>query len=112
MRRSKFNAVRTEYDGRKFDSKGECERYKVLREREERGEIVGLKCQISFPLIVNGERIARYVADFSYERDGVTIVEDFKSPITAKTATFAMKRKLMKAIHGIDIHISMKANDP
>ena len=31
--KTKFNAVKVEYDGRKFDSKLECNIYKVLKER-------------------------------------------------------------------------------
>lgn len=111
IRRSKFNARKTEIDGIRFDSRGESLRYIVLKERQERGFITDLTCHRSYTLTVNGVKIGRYVADFVYLQDGVEIVEDFKSPATI-TATFRLKAKLMKALHGVDVKIVMKPDDP
>lgn len=48
------------------------------------------------------ERRVCYVADFVYSRDGETIVEDTKSPVT-RTKDYIIKRKLMRHIYGIAI---------
>lgn len=107
----KFNNRRTVVDGITFDSKGEASRYVVLKRRADAGEITNLETQASYRLEVNGQKIAIYRADFRYLVEGVEVVEDFKSPATV-TPTFKLKAKLMKAIHGIDILITMKADHP
>lgn len=103
MPRSKFNNIKTVVDGIKFNSKGESSRYIVLRDRQKIGLIANLTTQVAYPLIVNGVKIARYVADFVYDQGGVTIVEDYKSTATAKLPVFRLKLKLMKACHGVTI---------
>lgn len=45
----------------------------------------------------------RYFADFTYIKDGQFIVEDVKSAITRKLASFRNKKHLMKSVHDIDI---------
>lgn len=107
----KFNNRRTVVDGLTFDSRGEAARYSVLKGRADRGEITALETQARYRLEVNGLKIADYRADFRYQVDGVEVVEDFKSPATI-TPTFKIKRKLMKALHGIDILITMKPDHP
>ena len=54
--------------------------------------------------VVNGEKVGTYVSDFSYREcsDGRRVVEDVKSAPT-RTSLFRMKRKLMKALYGIEI---------
>jgi hypothetical protein len=42
------------------------------------------------------------VADFTYIQDEKYIVEDYKG---VETAVFRLKKKLMLAVHGIDIKI-------
>jgi hypothetical protein len=49
---------------------------------------------------VGGETICRYVADFVYVRDEKRIVEDVKG---LKTAVYKLKKRLMKAVHKIEI---------
>lgn len=47
-----------------------------------------------------------YVADFVYEKDGQTIVEDakgYKNPSSATYAKFVIKRKLMLYVYGIRV---------
>ena len=76
---------------------------RVLQERA--GEIRNLRLQVPFRLDVNGVRICKYVADFTYEereRGGkwTGVVEDAKGKPTAE---YRMKRRLMLACHGIKI---------
>jgi hypothetical protein len=77
---------------------------------ERAGAIRDLERQIKYDIVVNGEKICRYIADFRYkevEEDGSTkeIVEDAKG---VETADFKLKKKLMKAVHGIEIKLSKK----
>jgi hypothetical protein len=107
--RSKFNNKRTVIEGKSFHSKGEAARYLVLRDRFAAGVISDLRLQVSYRLTVNDDLICRYIADFVYIRDGLEIVEDYKGAITD---VFRLKRKLMRACHGITIYEVTKADAP
>lgn len=96
-----------------YDSAKESRRAFELRMLEKKGEISALQEQVKYELIpaqyetVNGkrkcvERAVSYYADFTYVKDGETIVEDTKSPIT-RTKDYIIKRKLLLYIHGIKI---------
>ena len=100
MAKSKFRNIKVEIDGIRFDSRGESQRYVVLRDRVERGFITDLTCHVPYDLTVNGVKVCRYVADFVYRDGDQTVVEDFKSPATM-TPIFRLKAKLMTAVHGI-----------
>jgi len=97
---SKYNAQSIIVDGTRFDSKGEARRYAVLKLLERAKEISNLRRQVPYNIEVQGMLICKYVADFVYVQDGREIVEDFKGVITPE---FKLKRKLMKAVKGIDI---------
>jgi hypothetical protein len=111
VKRNKFNAVKIEKDGMKFDSQKEYKRYIELTAMQQRGEIQDLKCQVKFELApkvkIAGEKRAkpalRYFADFTYLSNGNLIVEDVKSAVTRKLASFRNKKHLMKTVHDIDI---------
>lgn len=96
---SKYNAVKTEVDGIRFDSRKESARYEYLKTLEKAGVISDLILQPRFllqePFVCDGkkERKIEYVADFQYTQNGETIVEDVKSPAT-RTAVYRLKRKL------------------
>jgi len=97
---SKYGAIRTTVDGITFASKAEAARYKELCLLLRGGEISDLQLQPRFPLVVNGVKCGTYVADFQYVSGGSTHVEDVKG---VSTPVYALKKKLVKAIHGIDI---------
>lgn len=99
---NKFHAIRTEVDGRMFDSKREAAVYQDLRQLEQGGYISDLRCQVKYDFVVNGIACGGYVADFVYLEDGMTIVADVKSGPT-KTAVYRLKKKLMLALYGIEI---------
>jgi hypothetical protein len=90
------------YHGIKFDSLRERDRYILLDAWQSTGVISGLRMQVKYLLIPkqSGERSCSYVADFVYERDGETIVEDVKG---IKTQLYILKRKLMQFVHGIKV---------
>lgn len=100
--RAKYGNKKVEIDGKKFDSKAEGARYVELKRLQEGGVISGLKTQEEFALPVNGALICKYRADFIYlDSDGNRVVEDVKGgPVTP---VYTLKKKLMKAIHGIEI---------
>ncbi len=101
-RGNKFNAVRTSVDGIVFDSKREAQRYIDLCILRRAGEIRDLELQTRYVLEVNGQRITTYRADFKYfdERTKEVTVEDCKGH---KTREYIIKKKLMKAILGVQI---------
>jgi len=106
--RSKYGAVPTIVDNVRFASKREATRYSHLKLLEQQGIIRGLiwdKKDLRWPLEVNGTLICTYEADFFYEcqsdnGDWCEITEDAKG---FKTPAYRLKKKLMKAIHNIDI---------
>jgi len=77
---AKYNNKKVLYDGIKFDSTKECNRYCVLKILLRAGKITNLCRQVKFLLIPGSifERALYYVADFVYDEDGQTIVEDVK----------------------------------
>jgi hypothetical protein len=98
---NKYRAKRTKADGMMFHSQREAERWQQLRLLEKAGLISNLQRQVSYECWVNGQRVCKWIADFVYnDTHKVKIVEDSKGP---KTPEYKLKRKLMKACHGIDI---------
>ena len=107
---NKYGAQKTKFMGYTFDSKWEAERWGQLTAMEKAGSIKDLERQIKYDIFVNDQKICRYVADFKYkqvEEDGseTEIVEDAKG---VETADFKLKKKLMLAVHGIEIKLSKK----
>ncbi len=106
--RNKYGAKATTVDGIEFDSKAEAQRYLQLKAMEKAGEITCLAIQVPFLLIPaqdkagRKEREAVYVADFTYWKDGVYVVEDTKSAPT-KTREYVIKRKLLLWVHGLAV---------
>lgn len=100
MSLSKYHARRTEVDGIVFDSAGEARRWQDLCLLQKAGEIRDLERQVKFKLEVNGVKIATYIADFVYHDcvTGQAVIEDFKG---YRTRDFAIKKKLMFALHHI-----------
>ena len=110
--KTKFNAVKVEYDGRKFDSKLECNIYKVLKERLTPNYKIGF--QPSFVLQEKFEFDGHIIRPITYKADFVIYKDiEAKAVIDAKgmeTNEFKIKRKLFIRKYGYDIVIlkSMK----
>lgn len=103
-RTNKYGNHKTVVNDIKFDSKKEAERYQVLMQKLEVGEISDLKCQHSFTLQeafispLTGERVQaiKYLADFTYrDSDKNMVIEDVKSAITRENAVYKLKKKMM-----------------
>lgn len=104
-KRSKYNAVKVEFDGHVFDSQKECNRYINLRALLQAGTIKDLQLQVAYRLETENVNIASYIADFVYTvvKTGETIVEDVKSPATRRLAVYRLKKKLMHSQYKIEI---------
>jgi len=87
----------------RFDSAAEARRNGELCLLLRAGAIADLRRQVAYPCAVNGVLVCRYVADFVYVTDGQTVVEDTKSAATRKLPVYRLKKKLVKALYGVDI---------
>lgn len=99
-RANKYRAVKKMVDGYTFASTGEARRYAELAMLQKAGRIKDLTLQYRFPIRINNVTVCDYIADFVYEEDGRVVVEDYKG---FRTPLYALKRKLMEAVHGITI---------
>jgi len=103
---TKYRARKTEIDGLQFDSQHEASRWCELQVMAVAGKVRGLRRQVPYELVpafeAGGKRYRpmRYIADFVYERDGRTVVEDAKG---VRTPAYKIKAKLMAWRHGIII---------
>jgi len=103
-RENKFGAIATVEDGRRIDSKAERKYLAGLRVRLRAGEIYALACQPEFPLIVNGQFIGKYTADFAFwdaQEDRFRVI-DVKG---VETREFKRAKKHVKALYGIDVEV-------
>lgn len=95
----KYKNKKTQVDMYIFDSALEAKRYKQLALLERAGEISNLRLQVPFLLQESFRknnktyRKIEYIADFVYEQNGQTIVEDTKG---IKTDVFKIKQKLFE----------------
>lgn len=101
-KKSKYRAVKTEINGIMFDSKHEAARYQELRLLERAGEINSLRLQVPYELIAKSKygKSIKYVADFVYSRNGLTVVEDAKG---VRTPVYRLKKRMMAEKYGIQI---------
>ena len=96
---SKYRNKKIVVDNIKFDSNLEATRYKELKLLQRAKQISNLRLQVPFVLQEsfkkNGKtyQAIKYIADFVYEENGQTIVEDTKG---MKTETFKIKQKLFE----------------
>jgi len=120
LKQSKYRNIKTKVNGITFDSQAEARRYQELKLLEKAGEIKNLKLQPKFILVpkTKKRRAVSYSADFQYEEmvhdidkldlninayfgsDGkqyyIKVVEDVKSPATAKNKAYIVKRNLFE----------------
>lgn len=105
---TKYGNKKPVVNGVKFDSKREAARYNELLLLEKAHAIRDLRRQVKFELIPTQrdkkgnllEKSCSYYADFVYEKDGKTAVEDSKG---FKTEAYKIKKKLMLLRYGIQI---------
>lgn len=93
-----------------FASTSEANRWAALRLQEKAGLISGLRRQVPFPLMTiapNGlqVKVAVYIADYVYVRDGVEVVEDRK-PKSGMDGVAALKLRWMAAQRGSEVLVT------
>ena len=101
---AKYRNEKVIYKGMKFDSKGELNRWCELVLLEKAGQINTLARQVRFCVQEKQgkTRGIYWVPDFCYfQAEGKAVLEDFKSEITAKQASFRMKVKLCKEKYAV-----------
>lgn len=95
--RHKYNAVKTELDGIKFDSKKEARYYTELKLRVRTKEIIFFLRQVPFDLPGN----VKYRVDFQeFHTDGTIHFTDVKG---VRTTDFIMKKKQVEALYPVEI---------
>ena len=97
---NKYRAIKTTVDGITFASHKEAMRYQELMLLLHSNNIQNLRLQVNYPIVINGVKVCSYVADFVYISNGKEVVEDTKG---VRTPYYKLKKKLMKAIYGIEI---------
>ena len=92
-------------NNRVFDSKKEAARYAELKNMERAGLIECLELQPSWDVFINGQKLCRYSADFSFldKKTGRPVVEDTKSSGTAKDAAYRLRKRAAELAHGITV---------
>ena len=100
---SKYRAVKMTLDGVRFDSKREALEYARLKMLQGAKLITNLERQTVFPIEINGKRVCEYRADFTWtDETGARRAIDIKG---FDTPVSRLKRKLVEAVHGIEIEI-------
>lgn len=99
---AKYRNEKATFDGKRFPSVAEATRWRDLLLMERAGEIDQLVYQPRYPLVVEGVRVATYVADARYRvvATGEIVVEDTKG---VRTPVYKLKRRLVKALYKIDV---------
>ncbi len=110
---SKYKNHKITFQGEKFDSKLELDRWLYLKALEQQGQIFNLRRQVKYILVPSQrdsetrkviEREITYIADFVYEKHSFDelemTVEDVKG---VKTRDYIIKRKLMLYFYGVRI---------
>lgn len=126
----KYGNIEVTYNGIKFDSKKEMQRYLVLKDAVKKGLIYCLTLQPKFELVPavrekftkhlktkdkECERVVQlaitYTADFAYYKGTDYIVEDVKASKMCLSDKYVLKKKMMLALKGIQIKEVYKATD-
>jgi hypothetical protein len=118
---NKYNAKKVRTSIGIFDSIGEYNHYKKLcllkNATDESQRVVDIQRQVNYSFSVNGIYIGQYRSDFVvHYANGRIEVHDFKNPYltegkgksTPAGQLFNYKKKLLKAIHGIDLIVVTK----
>lgn len=95
--RHKYNAIKTDVDGIKFDSKKEATHYQNLKMMKDQGIVLFFLRQVPFHLPGN----VKYVCDFQvFWSNGDVSFEDVKG---YRTQLYNTKKKLVESLYPIKI---------
>ena len=119
---NKYHNSKVEYDGYVFDSKREMQAYIRLKDIQSKGLISGLEVHPKWELqpkltetfvkhlktkdkvcerVVQGN--ITYTADFAFDWHGERVVIDVKISKSLLPKEYALKKKMMRYVHGITI---------
>lgn len=96
-KKTKYKANKCVYNGIRFDSQKERDRYIQLLSMEKEDIIENLQLQVPFVLQdafeIKGRKIRpiKYIADFTYVQDGEEVIEDVKGK---RTQVYDIKKKM------------------
>lgn len=108
-RHHKFSAKSRVVEGITFPSRLQAQRYGELRLLEKAGMIKELRLELPYRITINDQLVCVYKADFVYDEfvkehagwvEWRVVIEDAKG---MQTPVYRLKKKLMKAVHGITI---------
>lgn len=103
IKKNKYNAKKTEYNGMIYDSKKEALRAQQLDVMLLNGEVIKIERQVPIRCIINNKLVCKLVCDFVYTlANNQIIYEDVKGMVLP---VFKLKQKLVKALLDIDIVI-------
>lgn len=106
---NKYGASKTTYNGDVYDSKAEASYAQnldlLMKAKSKADKVVSWERQLKYPIIVNDQKICDYYLDFKVTyADGRIEHVDVKGYKKGQAyAMFRLKKKLMLAVHSIDI---------
>lgn len=103
-KRSKYGNRKVTIDGITFDSVTEGRFYSELKLREKAGEVYEVQMQTPYALTVNGQLVCTYKPDFCFY-DAIAKRQRVVDVKGVQTKDFIIKKKLMRAVHGIEVEI-------
>lgn len=102
----KYGNKKVVVNGITYDSTGEYNYERTVLEPLRLAGKLTYQRQVNFTIEVNGVKICSYRADWVVTyADGTREVVDFKG---YETPEFKLKKKLMKAVHGIEVSLPRK----
>lgn len=90
-------------DTQHFASAKEAKRYAQLALLQQVGAISELVSHPRYPIVIEGQKVTVYTADFSYRRGDLVIVEDVKGSAEYQDSASKLRRKLAEAAYQITV---------
>jgi hypothetical protein len=109
MKKNKYKAIKSEYNGQVFHSKKEknyAVKLDMLKKSSKESErVLEYRTQVKFPVEVEGNKICTYILDFviTYVDGRVEYVDVKGYKKGTAYSMFRVKKKLVEAIYGITI---------
>jgi hypothetical protein len=100
----KYRSHDTVVDGVRFRSKLEADVYLRLKAAQQAGAITDLTCHPRFKVEINGVKVCVVELDFQY-READSARWRYLDAKGYDTRVSQLKRRLIKAVHGIDVEI-------
>lgn len=103
VKKNKYKAVKSVFNGITFHSLKERNQYIKYLHMQSIGEILSIKLQPRFDIIINGKFCGFYKADFEIEMPDKSIkIVDVKG---MRTTVFNLKLKIIEAMYGIKVEL-------